>query len=121
MERLQKPQERRERTGVLQIILITAVLLAALYGGLRLLGATHAAWNDRQEKRSAYATAIREASERANEKEHERVQMARIEAVRREQREYDEAIRDGRLRCINGQLFRRLDNGWANIPGQGCQ
>lgn len=121
MERIQKPQDRRERTGIVQIVLIAAVLLAALYGGLRLLGATHAAWEQRNAERSSAAKAIRLASERAQESEHARVQQAQLETVRQEREEYEEAIRNGRIRCINGQLFQRLENGWANLPGQRCQ
>lgn len=121
MDRLQKPQERRERTGIVQIVLIAAVLLAALYGGLRLLGSTRVAWDARNAERKAHAEAIRTASERAQKAEHDRMQLERLTAIRAERRKQEDAMREGRLRCINGQLFQRLDNGWANLPGQRCQ
>lgn len=121
MERLQKPQESRERTGIVQIVLIAAVLLAALYGGLRLLSATHEAWNARQHDKKVAAEAVEAASRRATEAERVASQEEALRQIRAERSQYEDDIKSGKLRCINGQLFQRLDNGWANLPGRRCQ
>lgn len=120
MERLTQPQERRERTGIVQIVMIAAILAASLYGGLQLLGDTHARFNQRQQEKAAEAAAIRKA---ANRSESEREKAILMELTRkREIRRQDEeaAYQRGDMRCIGGQVFRRIPNGWENVPGRGC-
>lgn len=120
MERLQKPQDRRERTGIVQIVLIAAVLLAALYGGLQLLGGTHAAWQQRQAERSEHAAAIRKAAEAA---EQDRIAVATYEqqtALMRAAAERRKLFETGQMKCVSGTAFRKLPNGWENVPGARC-
>lgn len=120
MERLQKPQDRRERTGIVQIVLIAAVLLAALYGGLRLLGGTHAAWEQRQAERHAHAVAVRKAVETA---EQDRISQATYEqqtAIMEAAAERRRLFETGQMKCVSGTVFRKLPNGWENVPGARC-
>lgn len=122
MERLQKQrQERRERTGIVQIVLIAAVLLAALYGGLRLLGGTHAAWQARKDERTAHAAAVREAAKSAQRAEQLSYEEARDNRLIEYEQELSEGLQSGRLKCVQGVLFRRIPNGWENVPGERCR
>lgn len=122
MERLQpQRQERRERTGIIQIVLIAAVLLAALYGGLRLLGGTHAAWQARKDERAAHATAIRKAADSAQRAEQLSFEEARERRLIQYEQELSDGLQSGRLKCVHGVLFRRIPNGWENVPGERCR
>ena len=118
---MDRPQQRRERTGIVQIMVIGAVLAAALYGGVRLLGNTHAAWDQRQAARKAYATEIRNASREARAQEESDIAEAKLLQLVEHRRNRARGLADGSLRCINGQLFKRLENGWENLPGERCQ
>ncbi len=120
MERLQKPQERRERTGIVQIVLIAAVLLAALYGGLRLLGGTRASWEARKQERAQHAADIREAVAQAQHDETQAMKEAGEQRLIDYEREISEGLKSGRYKCVSGVLFRRLTNGWENVPGASC-
>lgn len=121
MERLQQQRrERRERTGIVQIVLIAAVLLAALYGGLRLLGVTHAAWQARKDERTAHAAAVREAASNAQRAEQLSYEEARDRRLIEYEQELSEGLQSGRLKCVHGVLFRRIPNGWENVPGERC-
>lgn len=118
---MERPTPRRERTGIIQIVLIGAVLIAALYGGLRLLASTYDAHAARQQARETKAAKVRYAAHRAQEQREAEAKLAQLGAIRRARAEQDANMRAGKLRCINGQLFRRLDNGWENLPGRKCQ
>lgn len=120
MERLQKTQERRERTGIVQIVLIAAVLLAALYGGLRLLGGTRASWEARKQERAQHAADIREAVAQAHREETQALRQAGYDRLIEHERKISEGLKSGRYKCVNGVLFRRLANGWENVPGERC-
>lgn len=113
--------QRRERTGIIQIVVIAAVLLAALYGGLRLLGSTYAAWELRQSETAARAEQLRAPDRRAAETRAAEAKLSQLNAIRRSRAQLEADMQAGQLRCINGQLFRRLDNGWENLPGRSCE
>jgi hypothetical protein len=121
MERLQKPQASRERTGIIQIVLIAAVLLAALYGGLRLLGGTRASWEARKQERAQHAAEIREAVAQAQRDENQALKDAGEQRLRDYEREISEGMKSGRFKCVSGVLFRRIPNGWENVPGEHCR
>lgn len=121
MERLQKPQDRRERTGIVQIVLIAAVLLAALYGGLRLLGGTRASWEARKQERAQHAAEIREAVAQAQRAEMQAMKDAGEQRLIDYEGEISEGLKSGRYKCVSGVLFRRIHNGWENVPGATCQ
>lgn len=118
---MERSTPRRERTGIIQIVLIGAVLIAALYGGLRLLASTYDAHAARQQERATNAAKIRHAAHKAEEQREAEAKLAQLGAIRRARAEQDAEMRAGKLRCINGQLFRKLDNGWENLPGRKCQ
>jgi membrane protein involved in colicin uptake len=99
---------RRERTGIIQIVMIGSVLAAALLGGLHLLGSTRKAWDARNDRRFQQAETIRTAANAEREALLETIRRNRAEAMQRRTLEEAKQLRDGRLRCINGQLFRRL-------------
>lgn len=119
MERPRQP-ERRERTGIIQIVLIGAVLAAAVFGGLHLLGSTRKAWDARNDERFQRAETIRTAANAAREAQLEAIRRSRADALQQLRLEEAKALQEGRLRCINGQIFRRLENGWENVPGESC-
>ena len=112
MERI-RPPERRERVGIVQIVLIGVVLAAVLAGGVHLLGRTQAAWERR------YGDEVPSPTVSAPVQEPP-VLPAPIDPKSEEGRMIAE-FEAGKLRCINGQLFRRLHNGWENIPGMSCE
>lgn len=119
MERQRRP-ERRERTGIIQIVLIGAVLAAALFGGLHLLGSTRKAWDARRDERFQRAESIRTSANAAREAQAEAMRRSRVDALQRMKLQEAQELKEGRLRCINGQIFRRLENGWENVPGESC-
>lgn len=118
---MDRPTPRRERTGIIQIVLIGAVLIAALYGGLRLLASTYDAHAARQQERATHAAQVRRAAAHAEQLREAEAQLVQLAAIRRDRATKEADMRAGKLRCINGQLFRKLDNGWENLPGQRCQ
>lgn len=118
---MERPTPGRERTGIIQIVLIGAVLIAALYGGLRLLASTYDAHAARQQQRKTHANQVRRAAANAEQMREAEAQLVQLAAIRRARAAQEEEMRTGKLRCINGQLFRKLDNGWENLPGQRCQ
>lgn len=118
---MDRPTPRRERTGIIQIVLIGAVLIAALYGGLRLLASTYDAHAARQQQRQKHADQVRRAAAHAEQMREAEAKLVQLAAIRRARAAQEEEMRAGKLRCINGQLFRKLDNGWENLPGQRCQ
>lgn len=117
---MERSTPRRERTGIIQIVLIGAVLIAALYGGLRLLASTYDAHAARQQDRATKAAQIRQAANRAQQQHEAEARLVQLAAIRRAHAAQEADMRAGKLRCINGQLFRKLENGWENLPGRRC-
>lgn len=114
-----------ERASIWPTIAITAVLLAVAGCGVYLIGQTNARWEKNRTDKAARIAEFerRWAAQQAgnvslpSEKPSPEVQQL-LDNIERE-RTRPQKLPDG-LRCINGQLFRKLPNGWENIPGQRC-
>lgn len=121
---MERQNPDRERTGIAQILAIGLVLAVALWAGLQLLGSTRATWEAQRTQRKAQAASIREAANNsqthAMTERRRRVEEIRQRAMAEAQERHRKDMEAGRLRCINGQLFRRLSNGWENVRGQRC-
>lgn len=114
----------RERTGIAQILAIGLVLAVALWAGLTLLGKTRSTWETHRSERKTQAASIRAAANNSESyaiaDRRRRVEEMRQRAVADAREHYRKELEAGRIRCINGQLFKRLPNGWENVPGQRC-
>lgn len=108
MERPRHPVAR-ERSGIIHITLIGLALATVIAGGVHLLGRTQLAWNARYGERPP--------TPKAQPQSEAPLVLPAPDPV------YEQLKKDfaaGRLRCVNGQLFRKLPNGWENIPGEDC-
>lgn len=120
---MERQPQRRERTGIFQIIGIGLVLAVALWGALALLGDTRSTWEQQRADRNAQVARMRElaaSGARTGEQDQRALQEAQQRAIATAQERQRADVAAGRLRCVNGLLFRRLDNGWENIPGRRC-
>ncbi|MFN6505661.1 hypothetical protein ISN34_12125 [Xanthomonas translucens pv. translucens] len=91
---------------------------------------TAAAWHRNQTERTEAAEAQRAAGNAALAVRQEQSRQERIAEIRwrrevvdrmEKKRQAEKVARArGELRCINGTLFRRIPNGWENIPGSSC-
>lgn len=120
MERELPPYRRtfahRGRSSIWTILALGALLAIAITAAAQLLSKTRERW----EARNAPSAPA------APQPTLDDVRAARLAEIRdrRERAATDQAARqqDGhQYRCINGQLFRRLPNGWENLPGEHCQ
>jgi hypothetical protein len=121
---MERQTTRRERTGLLQIVAIGIVLAAALWGGLTLLAKTHAAWDAREAKKATDAARIAATApeqERENRAARLRYEMAKSYAEDASDEQVRRLFRQGKLKCVHGVLFRKIDNGWENVPGAICE
>lgn len=109
---------RRERTGILHIVAITAVLAFALWGGAQLLGSTRATW---ERQHAAARPEETTAARNANADLQRAYREAKARGITDAREHYEAEVAAGRIRCLNGQVFRRLENGWENVPGQACR
>jgi hypothetical protein len=116
-------KRKKEGAGIAWTLIIGLALAAALAGGVKIYVDTVAGWQRNKEakersvsnQRAAGDSAVREMDAQRNAY-NERVQSAIDAQLKAEEQE----LRRGNLRCINGALFRRLPNGWENIPGRPC-
>lgn len=121
MERELPPYRRtfahRNRSTIWLILAVGALLAIAIAAGADLLSKTRERWEARHQElqptvQPEPAIDLQRAAQLADIRER-REQAA-------EQVRTNEMKRDG-YRCINGQLFRKLPNGWENLPGERCQ
>jgi len=124
------PAQRSERVGIVWTVLIGAALAAAMAGAVMIYMETAAAWHRNQTERTKAAEAQRAAGNAALAVRQEQGRQERIAEIRwrreavdriEKQRQAEQAARArGDLKCINGTLFRRIPNGWENLPGSNC-
>lgn len=135
MEREQPPYRaaltKPARSSIWPTLIISAVLMAVIGSGVYLLGQTRAKW---EQKRADKATKIAEFERQwqaqqfppQNDLQRRREASLELEWERRHRAEealYNQTARDlteGKLRCINGQTFRKIPNGWENLPDTPC-
>ncbi|WP_170874127.1 hypothetical protein [Xanthomonas translucens] len=124
------PAQRSERVGIVWTVLIGAALAAAMAGGAMIYIETAAAWQRNQSERTKATEAQRAAGNAAMQEGSAARKFEQIEEIRwrreaadriEKQRQAEQVARTrGELRCINGTLFRRIPNGWENLPGSSC-
>lgn len=113
------------RASIWPTVAITAVLLAVAGCGIYLLGQTHARWEkNRADKAARIAEFERqwtaqEAATKAAQTEEDRRQIEEMKAEIERERLRPLNPPES-LRCINGQLFRRIPGGWENLPDSSC-
>lgn len=114
MDRPQRPT--RERRGALEIFLIGAVVAGLFYGGLRLIGDTHVAFDARKAERQQRFQEAREASmpKAATWGPDQEAEYSRLKAEAEERRKRYEAEQQD-TRCIGGTLFKIDGNSYTNI------
>lgn len=114
----QHSRPKRDRPIFVDIMLIGAVMAALMYGGLRLLGKTHDAWDVRYgdapaaaavEPTPAPAPKPGKPWTAADDAEYYRLK-AEAEARRRR---YEGSA--GNTRCIDGTLFRVEGNSYTSL------
>lgn len=124
MERDLPPYRRtfahRGRSSVWTILALGVLLALAITAAAQLLSKTRERW----EARNTQPASVSEpATPKPTGDDMREARLAEIRD-RRERAERDQGARerDGhQYRCINGQLFRRLPNGWENLPGEHCR
>ncbi|WP_202843421.1 hypothetical protein [Luteimonas saliphila] len=106
---VQTKRPPRDRPVFIDIMIIGAVIAALMFAGLKLLGETHLAWNERYgdvpaaeppPPPPAPAMTQGRAWTAADDAEYLRLKAEAAERGRR----YEEAMRD--TRCINGTRFK---------------
>ncbi len=121
MERERPPYremfQNEHSSSVWPTVLVGLVLLAAIAGALIVYRNTLAGWERRfGDKPQPTAHPAIERTPEALPPALTDEDMARI--IEQERKREAEDAKS--LRCINGQLFRRLPNGWENLPGRYC-
>lgn len=117
---VQQSRRPRDRPLFLDLLLIAAVMAFLMWGGLTLLGRTHAAWDARSTERATRAESIRLAAERgiAESKQvkadrNRALVEQRLQQIRDERERQEARIRKGR--CVHGILFAEIDGALTNI------
>lgn len=112
------------RPSIWPTLIVGAVLATVIGGGIYLLGQTRAKWEANRASKAERAAAFeRQWQQQQDAATVQRVKdEAELEALRREIiRNRDEPkVLPEALRCINGQLFRKIPGGWENLPDSVC-
>ncbi|MBD9377934.1 hypothetical protein [Pseudoxanthomonas sp. PXM04] len=112
------------RPSIWPTLIVGAVLATVIGGGVYLLGQTRAKWEANRAGKAERAAAFeRQWQQQQDAEVVQRVQAdAKLEELRRaaiRNRDQPETLPEP-LRCINGQLFRRIPGGWENLPDTDC-
>ncbi len=118
--RMERTRTKPERTGLWQILLITAVLGFVIYGAFILLGRTRTAWEEQRAQRDTRRQQIQQTAASGMHQAHLKYKEEATRVARQRYEERQRKLASGELRCINHQMFRKLPNGWENIPGDRC-
>jgi hypothetical protein len=120
---VQNSRPKQDRPIFLDLLLIAAVMAFLMWGGLRLLGRTHVAWDDRNTERATRTEAIQQAAargradyERAEADHRQAAALQQLEQIRRARAEMEQ--REARMRnrrCLHGILFAEIDGVLTNI------
>lgn len=102
-------------------IIVAIVLGICLAAGIKLLANTRAAWERNQQPSPNQITAARVDAETKRQREIEAEVQRRLRAQTATRSAIEPPAQNPNFRCINGQLFRRLPNGWENVPGERCK
>ncbi len=119
------PPIERRRWEFPWLAVLAVALVALLAGGVQMLTKTQAAWNERfRTTDSAIAepatpTQVLADAEREAMLAEIRLKRATAEAAAKSA-EHGRRTEKRELRCINGTLFRRIQGGWENLPGESC-
>lgn len=112
------------RPSIWPTLIVGAVLASVIGGGIYLLGQTRAKWEANRAGKAERAAAFeRQWQQQQDAMTVERVQAAaQLEELRREaiRNRGKPVVAPEPLRCINGQLFRRIPGGWENLPDARC-
>lgn len=131
MERELPPYRRtfahRSRSSVWTILAVGALLAIAITAGAQLLSATRARWEARYASPVAAPipvptapTAAEAMLDQRREQKLAEIRKARDQRAQKAAETQTLQRPAGQYRCINGQLFRKLPNGWENLPGEHC-
>lgn len=120
---VQTSRAKRDRPLFLDLLLIAAVMAFLMWGGLRLLGRTHVAWEDRNAERATRTEAIQQAAARglaeskrvASERKREAAsrQLDQIRQTRMQLEQQEARLRN--KRCLHGILFAEIDGVLTNV------
>lgn len=114
------------RPSIWPTLIVGVVLATVIGGGVYLLGQTRAKWEANRASKAERAAAFeRQWQQQQDAETVQRVQAAaELEELRREAirtRDQPKVLPEAiPLRCINGQLFRRIPGGWENLPDARC-
>lgn len=105
-------------------ILIGAFMLAIIAGGVHLLGETRQRW---ESNKAAQASKSAEFERQWKAQQFppttpapdRTYELARLRQLR-EDAEQRRLEQQGLRKCINGVVFRRIPNGWENVPHARC-
>lgn len=129
MDRPAQPM-KPDRSTLWPIIIVAGVLAICVIAGVRMLVSTRAAWERNQAPSANQIIAQRIDAKQTRDIEVDReiaLREQRLEEIRKARSRQaapfiapPEGTKTETLRCIGGQLFRKLPNGWENIPGERC-
>lgn len=113
---------QRTRASIWPVLLVAVVLLAAIIGVLRIYAGTRAAWerNQQPSQNTQLSRAIDAGTYQPSSPQilPRAITEEELRALQREEQKRQKARSE--LRCINGQVFRRIPNGWENLPFEQC-